>query len=171
MEDEQGRQVRPRRRLGKILVPILAVLFLLSAGAVVYLYREIQTLKNNPQAIAQEEVADLIAKVGELIVLPDDETPTVATVAEREKLQDQAFFARAKNGDKVLIYTNTKKAILYDPIAHKIIEVAPINIGEDDKSADANTPAQQNTQPTPEVAGQAIENTPPTTPSTTPPTP
>jgi len=120
----------------KLIIPILVVLLLGSVAASVYLYRQTMLLKEDPEALAEEEVAQLVAKVGELIVLPSDELPTIATVAEPEKLKDQAFFANAKTGDRVLLYTNAKKAILYDPVAHKIVEVAPINIG----ASDAATP-------------------------------
>ena len=67
-----------------------------------------------------------------MIVLPEDEIPTVATVSDPEKLKEQPFFSDAKKGDKVLIYANAKKAILYDPMANKIVTVAPINIGPED---------------------------------------
>ncbi len=71
----------------------------------------------------------LVLEVGKLIELPIGEDPTVATVTDITKLKDQPFFAKAKNGDKVLIYTNARKAILYDPQAKKVIDIAPINIG------------------------------------------
>jgi len=74
-------------------------------------------------------VNKLVKEVGQLIELPK-ETPTVATITDENKLKDQAFFANAKNGDKVLIFTNSKKAILYRPSLKKIIEVAPINLGQ-----------------------------------------
>ncbi len=73
--------------------------------------------------------------MGRLITLPEGEEPTVATITDIEKLKDQTFFQKAKNGDKVIIYTNAKKAILYDPIARKIIDVAPVNIGTPSASA------------------------------------
>jgi hypothetical protein len=79
--------------------------------------------------VSQPDTEALIAKVGQLILLPTNENPTIATVADLSKLQGQPFFAQAQVGDKVLIYTNAKKAILYRPSTNKIIEIAPINLG------------------------------------------
>jgi hypothetical protein len=60
------------------------------------------------------------------MVLPENESPMVATVTEKEKVNDQPFFTRAEDGDVLLAYTKSMKAILYRPSEHKIIEVAPI---------------------------------------------
>jgi len=109
---------------------ILVILLLVAIGAASYFYLQLAELRKNPQKIAQQEVQELVSKVSKLIVLPEGETPTIATVSDPEKLKEQPFFANAKKGDKVLIYTNAKKAILYDPVNNKIVEVAPVNIGE-----------------------------------------
>jgi len=74
----------------------------------------------------ESEVSVLVEKVGTHMFLPVGEIPSVATVSEPEKLQGQEFFSQAKKGDKVLIYSNAKKAILYDPNADKIVTIAPI---------------------------------------------
>ena len=113
----------------KTLIGILVIVALASLGATYYFYSQLNQLKVNPQAAAQEEAKALVAKVGKLIVLPEGEDPTIATVADPEALREQPFFAKAKQGDKVLIYTNARKAILYDVESNKIVEVAPINIG------------------------------------------
>jgi hypothetical protein len=78
------------------------------------------------QEAAQLEISTLIERVGKLIVLPTGEEPTVATVSDPAKLKDQVFFANAKVGDKVLIYTKARKAYLYDPEGDILLEVAPI---------------------------------------------
>lgn len=87
----------------------------------------------SPQQIqnktAPDEIKALIDKVGALMVLPTGEEPVVATVTDPEKLKQQVFFTQAKKGDKVLIYSKAQKAILYDPVANKIIEVAPLSFG------------------------------------------
>src|SRR5258708_38465356 len=121
------------------LLPVLIILTLIGLGSAGYFYfkyqksqHELQLAKTDPstlQKAAQAEVKNLLAEVGKLIELPSGEDPTVATITDISKLKDQPFFAHAKNGDKVLIYTNAKKAILYDPNAHKVIDVAPVNIG------------------------------------------
>lgn len=89
---------------------------------------------SNPQQSAQEEIKDLVAQIGKLIVLPADEQPIVATVSDPEQLKGQAFFAKAQKGDKVLIYNSARKAILYSPTLKRVVDVAPL-------SAAAPTPA------------------------------
>ena len=111
-------------------VGISLVLFIVATGFAIYSYTQLTKLKADPRIVAQREVEELISRVGKLIVLPEGESPTVATVSDVESLQEQQFFAQAKNGYKVLIYINARKAILYDPVRNKIVDVAPLNIEE-----------------------------------------
>lgn len=128
--------------LKKFLIPVLVVLLLVAGGTALAFYRQLQEVKQNPQKMAQEEVRALVARVGQLLVLPEGEDPTVATVQDPERLKEQPFFAKAKKGDRVLIYTNARKAILYSPTDQKIVEVAPINIGNPAAPAAGGAPAQ-----------------------------
>jgi hypothetical protein len=116
----------------KLLLPIFATVTVILIGTSGYFFKQykntqkqIKVLKADPQQANR----DLINKIGKLVVLPVGEDPTIATVADPEKLKEQAFFTKAKTGDKVLLYTNAKKAILYNPESNKIVEIAPINIG------------------------------------------
>jgi hypothetical protein len=129
----------PNPRRGHLVLIIVIILFLIAAVGAAYFYRQYRTLKNKGSKTAQEEGQATVAAVGKLIVLPTDEQPTVATVTDPSKLGNQAFFAHAKVGDKVLLYATAKKAILYDPNVNKIIEVAPINL--DDSNAPTVTGA------------------------------
>lgn len=112
----------------KILIPVLVVLLVVFACATVYFYWQVSNLTKDPDASMRKEVEDLVAVVGKLIILPQDEVPTIATVSDPAKLAGQAFFAKAKVGDKVLLFQNARKAYLYDPVANRILEVAPINL-------------------------------------------
>ncbi len=119
-------EITPRKGMSSKIAIIIAILAIGAAG---YFYYELYKMKQDPNAAAQKEVTELVAKVSKLVVLPADETPTVATVSDTEALKDQAFFKNAKQGDKVLIYAQAKKAILYSVELNKILEVAPLNIG------------------------------------------
>lgn len=114
----------------KNAVVILALLVIIFGASAYYFFTKYTELKNNPNAATEQEVAALVAEVSKLILLPTDEQPTVATVADPEALKDQAFFANAQQDDKVLIYARAQKAILYSPARKQVIEVAPVNIGE-----------------------------------------
>jgi hypothetical protein len=149
-------------------VMTLAVLLLLGAtGAAGYFYKQLSEIKKNPNKVAQDETAATIAAIGKLIVLPTGEQPTLATVTDPSKLKDQPFFANAKTGYKVLIYTNAKQAILYDPVADKIVAVAPVNIGNNTAttpSTVSGTSTTTNTSATKTPTTKKKTTPPPTTP-------
>jgi hypothetical protein len=117
-------RVRRVRQLNIILILVLvgtAVLF----GSLYFHARA--ELGKSPTTNAVEEANTLIKKISEHMVMPN-ERPTIATVDNTKKLANQAFFKNARNGDKVLMYTQSKKAILYRPSDDKIIEIAYLNI-------------------------------------------
>lgn len=83
-----------------------------------------------PQVVSYPAANEaLIQEIDRLILLPS-EVPTIATVSDVTLLTDQPFFLHAKNGDKLLIYRENNKAILYDPKAKKILEVGTLNSAE-----------------------------------------
>lgn len=115
------------------LVLLLLILSLAALGVVYSQYQKTQSelakIKNDPQAVRTEETKKLIEQVSKVMVLPSGEIPTLATITDISKLKNQPFFAKAQNGDKLLIYTDAKRAILFRPSTNKVIDVAPVNIG------------------------------------------
>lgn len=105
----------------------LAVLVVGLGTLAAYFGVQVYSLKSSSSTSTQYETDKLVADVSKLIVLPTDEEPTIATITDLKPLAGQAFFANAKIGDKVFIYTKAKKAILYSPSTNKIVEVAPLS--------------------------------------------
>ena len=127
-------------RLAKesIIISILVALLIVSGAGFFYYYSQSKKAVGAADTSLEahkKDLADTIKAVGKLMVLPEGEEPTIATVSDPAKLSNQPFFAHAQTGDKVLIYTQVKKAILYNPSSNKIVEVAQINLGN-------STPAQ-----------------------------
>jgi hypothetical protein len=90
--------------------------------------RRTLTSPSTSTAASNKQVNSVIEEVGKLVILPTGETPTVATVAQADKLRSQSFFANAQNGDKVLVYSQHKEAILYRPSDNKIVLIAPVTV-------------------------------------------
>lgn len=129
----------------QIILPLFVGVFvILACIPAVYFYMQYQTLqktvgKEAAKESAKEEVLGVVAEVGKHLLLPTGEQPTLATVDDVEKLKQNSFFAQAQNGDKVLVYSQAKKAILYRPSIQRVVEVGPINVG---------TPSANTIQPT-----------------------
>lgn len=141
-DEEQGVTKIPF--LSKFTPTILIVVTALVVAAGVTAY----VIKQKPEVLGlskgsvevQAEVDKLVSDVGKLIALPGDETPTIATVTDAEKVKEQPFFKNAKNDDKVLIYTNARKAILYRPSEKRIIEVGAVNINQQEQPQEEPSP-------------------------------
>ncbi len=112
-----------RKRLPWIIVIILAV-------ASVFLFFQYQQAKTklNTTETGTSQSADLIKRVSKLVIVPANETPTIATVVHADKLRSQSFFASAQDGDKVLVFSKEKQAILYRPSTNQIVTIAPVNV-------------------------------------------
>jgi hypothetical protein len=110
------------KRILVLIFLIVIIVIAVVAGIYFYQYQKNQSLLKNPQKAKLNEVSDLVEKVGKLIKLPN-EAPQVATVSDVTKLRDQSIFKNAQNGDKVLIFSQTKRAIVYRPSENVIIEV------------------------------------------------
>lgn len=140
MTDSENQSVEKRKghlfrlvRSKKFLLIALIVALLVSVAYFVFAYaktRDELTKAQNPEQAAKIEAEDLAKKLSSFVELPKDEAPTLATVNDAEKLKSQVFFAEAQNGDKVLVYTQARKALLYRPSTQKIIEYAPVALSE-----------------------------------------
>jgi len=121
-----GIKIGPRR-LSLLILVTVAVIGLYGS---VHYYNKYQALTIDPKVAAEKETTRLVGILGELMELPKGETPTVATISDKEKLKGQLFFSQAENGDILFAYTTSMKAILYRPSINKIINVAPISINQ-----------------------------------------
>ena len=140
-----GPPPRRRRNNRRMLASLIVLLLIVGLVYFAYKYHQEQNKVNklsDPKTASAVQTTDLVNRVGKLVELPTGQSPTIATVTDISKLQGQAFFANAQNGDKVLIYTQAKKAVLYRPSSNKVIEIAPLNIGSNQA---AQNPAGTNT--------------------------
>lgn len=163
-------EVKEQKKVKKIignkplLVGIIVVLVVVIGAAGLYVFLYMQKDAASPAGpngqLSSEQIKSLVKEVGKLVVLPEGEVPTIATVTDVDKLASQPFFRTAQNGDKVLLFGSTREAILYRPSIGKIIKMAPVN------STDIATPSpslvpQANVSGTPTVtpAAQKIKIT------------
>jgi len=154
-------------------IQVLLVIFLVIGASApsIYFYKKYRSAQNalqNPAVYVQQETKLLKERVGKFIELPTDEEPTIATVTDADRLREQPFFANAQNGDRVFIFTRAHKAILYRPSTNKIIEVAPVNIGNNQATPSAEQVTNPLSHETPVTPTAKVTPTKPSTPRPSP---
>ena len=104
--------------------PLAVILIVIAVGVLGYFAYSLLLNQKTPEI---QEANVLKEYVSKLIEVPANETPTMATVNDKTKLNSQDFFKNSENGDKVLIFEQAKKAYLYRPSTNKIVEVTLIS--------------------------------------------
>lgn len=115
-----------RKNPVKILFISFAVLLICILGYGYAHTRSELEKANNPEAAGRSEAEKITNSVRKYVALPQ-ETPTLATVKDVTKLSNQAFFIDAQNGDKVLIFQKSGKALIYRPATKQIIEFSAVS--------------------------------------------
>ena len=123
----------PSKRVIFVLLFIFAEVFTFAVFRYWAVSRNIDKTGENPKQSAQNAnpPADgskiLIEKVGRLILLPQNELPSIAAINNAVQLQkDSLFYKDARNGDMLLIYFQAKKAYIYNPEKNIIINTGPL---------------------------------------------
>lgn len=134
-----------KRAPWKLVLGVLLALSLAGNGFLLWQYTEtqdelekanqtIELFKADPESAQQASVAEYVEQVARVYDLPEDETPSVATVRDRTLLDDQPFFERAENGDVVLIYPEAELAILYRPSTGQLVNVSSLTIDDESEA-------------------------------------
>ena len=108
----------PRRRATIIGLCVLGALLIIGGS---------WWLVARPHDQASADVTQVISAVAKHVALPQDETPAILTVTDTTKIKTQ-FLQQAHNGDRVLVYQNHKKAIIYRPSIDRVIDMGPVVI-------------------------------------------
>lgn len=82
-------------------------------------------LLHNKENLDSMEV--IRGKVSKHLILPKNEAPALLTITDTSKISTP-FLKQAENGDKLLVYQDAKKVILYRPSVDRIIDVGPVSI-------------------------------------------
>lgn len=105
---------------GVLLVSVIVLL-----ASTIFLGWQFYEMKK-PTLSAEASVRKLVEEVGKAIILPQDELPTVAKVADASQLSNQPFFINARTGDDILIFEKAGKAVLWRPSIRRVVEVSSL---------------------------------------------
>jgi hypothetical protein len=91
---------------------------------------------NSPQAQSQEEAEELVRQISVFVELPANEVPRLITVTDSQKTIEQyPALSDLKDGDKMLLYPNSRKLVVYRPATKKVVTVVTLSPVEDEDSA------------------------------------
>lgn len=72
-----------------------------------------------------------MGEAGQIIDLPKGETPAVFDITDPQSLiSQQAFFTNAQKGDKLIVYPQSGKAIIYSPERKRVINAGPVTFNQ-----------------------------------------
>ena len=134
--DGFGGFLKKRWWLVAIVAVLLAAVSVLGYGYVSTRNELMQLSKDGGASSAGTDAEKLVREISVYLQLPD-ETPTLANVSDASKLKGQDFFKDAQNGDKVLIFPKSSRALIYRPSTKKVIEYSKVDLSK----STAPTPA------------------------------
>lgn len=77
--------------------------------------------------LTQDEQNKILGDVSKLIILPGDETPSMAVIDDAKSFaKDFPFGKDAINGDILLYYVKNQQAVIYSPSRNIIVNKGPV---------------------------------------------
>lgn len=124
--EKPKKSMAPKKRF--ILFVLLIVIAIIIGG--IYGYFKYNS-KASSEKRAQAETIRLVKEVRKVMILPETDVPAIFDIQDPVLLtSQQAFFAGAQKGDKLLVYPQLGKAIIYSPSRHVIVNVGPVTFDQ-----------------------------------------
>ena len=113
---------------------LLTLIFVILAFSAVFFYKKsMHADKKLPQQPAPTKTIkinpnqDLLSDLDKRLILPKGDS-IIFNLSDLASLTNQPFFNGSKPTDKLILFQEEKKAVLYDPIAKQIINIGPLVI-------------------------------------------
>lgn len=118
-------ETEKRKKKIPTLTLILAGVSIMAIAASIWFY----VLYSNKQSESakQQQIVDKVARV---IALPQ-ETPTVVTVADKDRLTNKQLATKVDNGDVLLVFAQSKKLVIYRPSSDKVTNMLSFENAEE----------------------------------------
>lgn len=112
-----------------ILVLVVVCTFLIIKAMQAPAAPEVTVEQDLPAEVTSEE-AEVLAGLGRLMILPD-EVPSIATIVDVDTLiADQSFYVGAQNGDQLILYPQSQRAIIYSPSRNIIVNAGSLVVND-----------------------------------------
>jgi len=125
-----------------VLILIITLVIIMIGGLAYYFLRPNSTYVNNQGGVNNEQLSDnqiqkMLTELGDNILLPKEDEPYVAVITDIEVLvAEQPFYSGAENGDYLIIYPKTARAITYSLKRDQIINVGPVEFDQTQQQAE-----------------------------------
>lgn len=141
----QSKPTLTKRKDIKTLITVIVVIgiFLLGGGAGYLVYnqlveKDVLGKANSPEFVSeiqQKQVDAILKDLNKLILITEEEEPTVATILDVEVLRQDnpEFYKNAQDGDILIIYS--QRAIVFRRDKNMIVNVAPVFVQPDSNQA------------------------------------
>lgn len=125
------RKIAPLKLSKSLLYGVLVIIIVYGSLVFALVHKGLIFQKLTTEEERATEISRITAAIQKHFLLPSDEIPTLATVTDAALLaKSQVFFINAQEGDRVLLYTKKRQAILYRPDSDLIVNVGPIQYGQ-----------------------------------------
>lgn len=132
-QDQKQEGIANNSKVKSLLLTILIIIiFVVGVGAGYLVYNRLTEKEgDNEGNIEQREVVDILDELGEIILLPESENPTVAKLIDISELkkENEIFYKDAQEGDIMIIYSD--RAIIFRRAEKRIVNIAPVYIETD----------------------------------------
>ncbi|MBN1331603.1 hypothetical protein JW978_01820 [Candidatus Dojkabacteria bacterium] len=140
--------------LGKLMYFVFFLIVISLSVGVGYLYfeyresqKELEKLKDpGYYSQIQDTLANAtVEKLATVMVLPQNENPTIATIVKAEDLikENPEFYADIQNGDQIIMYSN--RLIVFRESENKIVNASYFPAGSLDQSTSTGSEQTTNT--------------------------